>query len=566
MLKPEQAPNLVALFRAQAAAKGGAPFLFAKTDGRWSSLTWAEAAAQIDALAAALRTLGVAPGDRVVILSENRPEWLIADFAIMAAGAITVPAYTTNTAADHAHILTDSGARAAIVSTAKLARPLIEALAEAPACRDLIVMEPVAAPVAVQDWRTLLATTASPPPLATTRTDLACLIYTSGTGGRPKGVMQSHGALLADIAGCADIIEGDFAIGEDALLSFLPLSHALEHTAGQFLPVALGAEIHYAEGIDKLAANMAETRPTVMIVVPRLFEVLRQRIAREIEKQGGLPLRLLNRALAAADRRAAGRTTLLDRLLAPVIDRTLGAKVRARFGGRLKALVSGGAPLNPEVGRFFEALGLTVLQGYGLTETSPVLSCNRPSAGVAMDTVGPPIKGAEIRIAEDGEIMARGEMVMQGYWNLTQETARVLSPDGWLATGDIGRFDERGRLQITDRKKDIIVNDKGDNISPQRLEGLLTLEPEIAQAVVTGDRRPYLVALIVAEEGADAAAVQAALDRTNQRLGVTEKVRRFILADSPFTIENGQFTPSLKVRRHAVRAVYGDRLDALYRA
>jgi long-chain acyl-CoA synthetase len=248
---------------------------------------------------------------------------------------------------------------------------------------------------------------------------------------------------------------------------------------------------------------------------------------------------------------------------------TLRRKIRAKVGGRQKAWVSGGAPLNPEVGRFFESIGITFLQGYGQTETGPVLACNRPSAGIRLDTVGPPIKNTEVKIAEDGEIMVRGELVMHGYWRNPEETARVLR-DGWLATGDIGRFDEKGRLLITDRKKDILVNDKGDNVSPQRIEGMLTLQPEIAQAMVYGDRRPHLVALLVpdmeiASEPDLQQRLQMAVDRVNRDLSVIEKVRRFIRADEPFSIDNEQLTPSLKIRRHVISKIYGERLDALYR-
>jgi long-chain acyl-CoA synthetase len=252
-----------------------------------------------------------------------------------------------------------------------------------------------------------------------------------------------------------------------------------------------------------------------------------------------------------------------------ILSLTLRRKIRDKIGRRQKAWVSGGAPLNPEVGMFFQSIGITFLQGYGQTETGPVLACNRPSAGIRLDTVGPPVKNTEVRIADDGEIMVRGELVMHGYWRNDEETARVLKDD-WLATGDVGHFDEKGRIKITDRKKDLIVNDKGDNVSPQRIEGMLTIQPEIAQAMVYGDRRPHLVALLVPDpEIAKTenlhARLQAAVDRVNADLSVIEKVRRFILADEGFTIENEQLTPSMKIRRHVISKVYGERLDALYK-
>jgi long-chain acyl-CoA synthetase len=594
MRRLEHFPNLVAMFFARATAKGDAPFLWAKRDGAWTATSWRTAAEQVSSLAAALRALGLARGDRVLLVSENRPEWCVADLAIMAAGCITVPAYTTNTGRDHDHVLHDSGARAAIVSTAKLAATLLPAMARA-GCATLIGIEPLPAapaePVQHHDWQALIA--AHPADVAAcaagadfARGDLACLIYTSGTGGAPRGVRHHHGAILHNVAGCTAIIAEDFGWGEEVFLSFLPASHAYEHTGGQHLPIGLGGQIYYAEGLEKLASNIEEVRPTIMVVVPRLFEVLRARLLKAVEKQGRLSRFLLAQALQIGAARHAGQRRWRDLPVAALVARTLRPKVQARFGGRLKAMVSGGAPLNVEVGLFFDSLGLTVLQGYGQTEAGPVISCNRPGAGIRMDTVGPPLLDTEVRIAGDGEILVRGELVMHGYWRNEAETARVLQ-DGWLHTGDVGHLDAAGRLRITDRKKDLIVNDKGDNVAPQRVEGMLVLEPEISQAVVAGDRRPHLVGLIVpdpewARGWAKAAGVRydpaalrddpafqkaigAAVERVNAHLSVIEKVRRFLIADAPFTIDNEQLTPSLKVRRHVVRTVYGERLDALYR-
>jgi long-chain acyl-CoA synthetase len=333
-------------------------------------------------------------------------------------------------------------------------------------------------------------------------------------------------------------------------------------------PIALGAQIYYAESLEKLASNIEEVHPTIMVVVPRLFELLRARILKSVESQGGLSKYLMGRALKIGGDRYNGTLKPWDLPMDGILSLTLRRKIRQRFGGRQKAWVSGGAPLNPEVGVFFQSLGITFLQGYGQTEAAPLISCNRPRAGIRLDTVGPPVKNCEVRIAEDGEIMVRGENVMKGYWRNPEETARVLQ-DGWLATGDIGHFDERGRIVITDRKKDLIVNDKGDNVSPQRIEGMLTLQPEIGQAMVYGDRRPHLVALLVPDpEIAGApdlnARLQRAVDRVNAELSVIEKVRRFITADEPFTIENEQMTPSMKIRRHVISKAYGDQLNALY--
>ncbi|URD60092.1 long-chain fatty acid--CoA ligase [Sphingomonas sp. KRR8] len=577
-------PNLVTMFLARVAEKGDTPFLWAKRKGAWHSLSYNDAARQVAALSASLLRIGLKPGDRVMLVSENRPEWLIADLAIMAAGCVTVPTYTTNTTRDHTHILGNSGARAVIVSTQKLAKALIPAVLFSSDCNDVIGIEDIRTGQAMEGarfhvWAELTQDGHDLEPVRqrmanVSREDLACLIYTSGTGGAPRGVRQHHGAILHNVAACTDVIANDFGWDDEIFLSFLPASHAYEHTGGQHFPVGLGAQIYYAESLEKLAANIEEVRPTIMVVVPRLFEMLRQRLLKTVEKSGNFSQLLLRRALEIGQERYdTGKVSIADRPMELFLKLTLKRKVAAKFGGRIKAMVSGGAPLNPEVGVFFHALGLTMLQGYGQTEAAPVISCNRPKAGIRLDTVGPPLLNTEVSFAEDGEILVRGELVMHGYWNNPEETARVLK-DGWLHTGDIGHLDEAGRIVITDRKKDLIVNDKGDNVAPQRVEGMLTLQPEIAQAMVVGDRRPHLVGLLVPEpeiiqqyRGDDAglkSALQKAVDRVNADLSVIEKVRRFIVADDAFTVDNEMLTPSMKIRRHVIRAAYGERLDALY--
>src|SRR5215213_5610369 len=574
----ERFENLVTMFLTRAAEKGDGPFLWAKREGQWRETSWSEAARQVAALAASLKRIGLEPGDRVALVSENRPEWLISDLAIMAAGCVTVPTYTTNTVRDHSHILENSGARAVIVSNQRLAKNLIPAVLTSNECHHVIGMEPIRSGqtpdwVSCHDWTKLVTADADIGALKrrlqqVRRDDLACLIYTSGTGGAPRGVRLHHGSILHNVEGCIDIISTDFGWDDEVFLSFLPPSHAYEHTGGQMFPIALGAQVYYAESLEKLASNIEEVQPTIMVVVPRLFEMLRTRIMKSIEAQGGLSKYLMARALKIGGDKAQGKRKPWDLPMDGILSLTLRKKVRAKIGKRQKAWVSGGAPLNPEVGLFFESLGITFLQGYGQTECGPVIACNRPAAGIRLDTVGPPVKGVEVRIAEDGEILVRGELVMKGYWRNPEETARVLR-DGWLATGDVGHFDAKGRIVITDRKKDLIVNDRGDNVSPQRIEGMLTLQHEIAQAMVYGDRRPHLVALLVPDpeiaQSADLQQrLQAAVDRVNGDLSVIERVRRFVLADEPFMIENEQLTPSLKIRRHVIGKVYGERLAALY--
>lgn len=596
-------PSLVAMFFDRAGRGGEDPFLWRKADRTWHPLSWRQVANQVSALAHNLCELGLKDGDRVVLVSENRPEFCIADLAIMAAGCITVPTYTTNTERDHQHILDNSGASAVIVSTAKLARVLMPAVLRSNV-KTVITMENMRVgqqgDVQVLDWEPLVAggeayrADFEARGQAMTRDDTACLIYTSGTGGAPRGVMQHHGAILHNAAGAAEVLVNDFGIGdEEVFLSFLPLSHAYEHSGGQFLPIMVGAQIYYSEGLEKLVSNIEETKPTIMVVVPRLFEVIRARMIKSVEKQGKLANWMLGQALRVGEKDYERRMGVFDRPVDILLNKLFRPKIQQRFGGRMKALVSGGAPLNPEIGVFFHSIGLTLLQGYGQTEAGPVISCNRPSVGLKMDTVGPPLMNTEVKIADDGEILVRGELVMKGYWRNKPETERVLvvdpaEPDKgpWLHTGDIGHIDEKGRIVITDRKKDLIVNDKGDNVSPQRVEGMLTLQPEILQAMVYGDKRPHLVGILVpdpewATEWAEAqglpkdlkllrehekfrAAVRAAVDRVNEQLSVIEKVRKFDFADEPFTIENEQMTPSMKIRRHILRQVYEDKIAALY--
>lgn len=598
----DAASNLVSMFLDRAEEHGDRPLLSRKADGRWQAQSWAQCRDAVASLSAALIELGIKPGDRVMLVSENRPEWCLADLAIMAAGAITVPAYTTNTTADHSHILGNSGARAVIVSNVKLAATLLPAVADSDNCRIVIGIDHLKdaqrSTIAVHQWDALLAARAGDlaadcaavrARASMQRHDIACIIYTSGTGGAPRGVRQHHGAILRNIAGAIAIIEQDFVPGDpvgELFLSFLPLSHAYEHTAGQFMPIGMGGQIAYCEGLEKLAANIEEVQPTFMVVVPRLFEVLRMRIAKQIEKQGGVAVSLLNQALRLARKQARGESlNIAERALDALLERSIRKSIRAKFGGRLKGMVAGGAPLNPEVGIFFAAIGIAILQGYGQTEAGPVISCNRPRARLKMHTVGPPLDGVEVRIASDGEILVRGELVMDGYWMNDAESHRVLQ-DGWLHTGDIGHLDKDGHLVITDRKKDIIINDKGDNVAPQRVEGMLTLQDEIAQAMVYGDKRPYLVGVVVPEaewalawardKGMPAdlhklarepefqRAMMAAVDRVNSRLSVIEKIRRVVIADEAFTTENQQMTPSLKIRRHVLKQVYGERLEKLY--
>ncbi len=588
-------PSLPALFFEKAHELADRNFLWAKKEGVYRPLTWRQTETAVKELSRGLRGLGLKHGDRVVLVSENRPEWLIADVAIMAAGAITVPAYTTNTIGDHNHILTNSGAKGAIVSTRALAAKLIPAAVDAPDCDWVISMDDLeqeqATSVAVHRWEAVLeagramADDVKEVAGRCRREDTACFIYTSGTGGVPKAVMLSHGAILCNCMGAYHVLE-EIGLSDEVFLCFLPLSHSYEHTAGEIFPISIGAQIYYAEGVEQLLTNLAEARPTIMTAVPRLYEIMHQRIRRGVEKQGGLKARLFALAEGLGRKRYSDPRSLgpLERIEDMLVERLVRDKVRARFGGRLKAMVSGGAALNEDIGIFFTALGLNILQGYGQTEASPVISCNSLHK-VKMDTVGKPLKGVEVKIADDGEILVRGELVMNGYWRDEEATANTVR-DGWLHTGDIGELDSDGYLKITDRKKDIIVFSGGDNVSPARIESFLTLQPELSQAMVYGDKRPHLVAILVPDEeflrdwakrqGKPAklaelsrepallSALGPVVDRVNKELSPLEKVRRFAIASEPFSVDNHMMTPTMKIRRHKIKEAYREVLDGLY--
>lgn len=559
-------PNLAAMMFDRARAWPDKPMLRDWRDGAWHSTSWGEFARMAASCARALRAAGIAAGDRVLICAENRPEYPIVETALMAIRAVPVPAYVTNTVEDHAHLLRDSGARCAIVSTPGLADRVRRAAAGHGGLDMLVVMDaPRDAQPPVVPWRALVADHRPPTDIAAEAalippTAMACIIYTSGTGGAPRGVMLPHRCMLSNCAGAFELVR-PLHLKDETYLSYLPLAHAYEHTVGQFFLASIGSEIVYSRGVEHLAADLLSVRPTVLTAVPRVLDVIRGRILGQVARETPLRQRLFHAAVRLGEKKAeGGRLNPLERLQDAVLDRLVRAKVRARFGGRLVAAISGGARLEPAVGRFFLAMGMTIMQGYGQTEAGPVISANPPDA-IRIDTVGVPLQGVDLRLAEDGEILVRGDLVMDGYWDRPRDTQAVIV-DGWLHTGDIGELD-RGYLRITDRKKDMIVLSGGENVSPAKVEGRLMAEPEIAQAVVTGDGKAGLSALIVPADGMTEESVALAVARANKRLSVTERIRRHALV-APFTIENGLLTPSQKIRRMLVIRANHQALAALH--
>ena len=555
-------PNLAAMMFDRARQWPDRPMLRAFREGAWRGTDWGTFGKLAGAVARGLRRAGVAAGDRVLIVSENRPEYPIVETALLALRAVPVPTYTTNTIEDHAHVLRDSGARVAICSTH------VHAARVAAAGRlDLLVTLDGSEVQGVRmlPWAGL---TRDPGPFADIAAEaatipdgaLACLIYTSGTGGVPKGVMLSHRAILSNCRGAALMVQ-PLGLRDETYLSFLPLSHSYEHTAGQFFLLSIGTQVVYSRGVEHLAADLLAVQPTIMTIVPRVLEVIRGRILAQVAREPAWRRRLFQAAIAIGRKRMEGeRLGLFEFLANPILERLVRKKVRARFGGRLFAAMSGGARLEPEVWRFFLGIGLELLQGYGQTEAGPVVSANTRGA-TRVGTVGRALEGVDLGIAEDGEILVRGGLVMEGYWGRPVETAAVIQ-DGWLHTGDIGVLDADGYLTITDRKKDMIVLSGGENVSPARIEGLLLTQPQIAQAVVLGEGRAGLSALVVAAEGCDESAVAAAVGNVNQRLSVTERIRKHAVVP-PFTIDNGMLTATQKVRRHMVMEQHRQVLEGL---
>ena len=579
--KNNTSANLPAAFFSAAEGHEDKALLASKIGDDWQSMSYGQVITAVKKLAAVMIAEGVQPGDKVFIAAENRPEWAIADLAIMAIGAIVVPSFITNTEDDFAYIMAHSESVLAITSGGALAQSVANA-AGAPKqnIKTLIVMDGLSSlkvkkKIKAVDWNDAMAASE---PLADLDAriaqlkpdDTCCFIYTSGTGGRPKGVMLTHQSIQANIDAAIDLLaEGNVAENQ-RFLSLLPLSHSYEHTAGLHLPFQTRSEVWYCESADQIANNLLEASPTLMTAVPRLYEVLHDRITRGVKAKGGVSAKLFYAAVDIGMKKLNGQNlTFKEALLNPLLNVLVRKKVKARLGGRLQYFVSGGAALNPEIGGFFMALGVNILQGYGQTEASPLISANRPGK-IKIETVGPAVDGVEVKISDEGEILARGDMLMKGYWKDEAASAETII-DGWLYTGDLGEIDADGFISITGRKKDIIVNSGGDNIAPSRVEGILTIEPEIEQAMVDGDKKPWLAAVIVPSpdlakqsKAKIEKAIGEAIKRANGRLSKLEQIRRFIIADEAFTTANGQMTATLKTRRHVVREVYGKKLDALY--
>ena len=507
--------------------------------------------------------------ERVLLVSENRPEWMASDIAIMSNKLICVPNYTTYTSRDFEHILNDSQPVGLIVSNKNLLQTILTASEKVKynfkfiLCFDYFENNSISNLVFLNDLTDDNNDNNREKIKEIKRTDPACIIYTSGTQGLPKGVILSHGGILSNCEGAYELLK-TIKSPDLTFLTWLPLSHSYEH-AVQFVQIILEAKVFYNKSIETLLPTIKIAQPHIMTAVPRFYNNLHAKMKINLKNQSNLKQNLFNKTIQLGTKKFKNnKLSFSENIFDLILDKLVRKKVKNNFGGRLEAFISGGGPLDSQVGEALNALGLKTLQGYGLTETSPVVSCNLLNK-VKVDTVGPIFPGVEVKLAEDGEILVKGENLMLGYWNNKEATEQTIK-DGWLHTGDIGEFDEDNYLKITDRKKDIIVSLGGDNIAPSKIENLLTLSPEIEQACVFGEQKNYIAALLVlnSESKSSDEDIQRYIDEVNKDLTQPEKIKKFIYIDEPFSIENNLMTPTMKVRRHEVQKKYQNQIDQLF--
>jgi long-chain acyl-CoA synthetase len=531
-----------------------------------SNFTWKQTFDAIQNLSLFLDQY-IITNDRCLLISENRPEWLISDLSIMLSKGITVPAYTTYVERDYEFLINDCKPSVIIVSDATQLKKINTIIKKHSFIKKVISFENIKdknVTFIEEIFNKTYKQEKNFKEIGLRRNDISCIIYTSGTQGNPKGVMLSHGGILNNCEGSTKLLK-EIITTKPKFLTWLPLSHSYEHTV-QFVQIAVGAKIFYAESIDKLIKNMNDCSPDIMTAVPRFYQNLYQKISSTFKKATGVKKLLVNSTTRIGKKYfLKEKLSIYEKFINYICNKLVRKKIKSQFGGNLKAFISGGGALDYKVGVFLNSIGLPTLQGYGLTETSPVVSCN-PIDDIRIETVGPPFKGNEVMIAEDGEILVKGENVMLGYWNNPTETDKVIQ-NGWLFTGDIGTI-ENGYLKITDRKKDILITPGGDNISPVKIESELTKIEFIEQALVYGDNKPFLVALIVLNNNfkdTDYKIIQEEIEKINKELTKIEKIKKFLIINNQFSIENGFMTPTLKLKRFKIIQEYKKELEDLYK-
>ncbi|MCY4402852.1 MAG: long-chain fatty acid--CoA ligase [Candidatus Poribacteria bacterium] len=586
--------TLISLFEQAIQNYGDKPALAHKPKGgTYQDISYTEFGESVDTFSRGLTAIGVQKGDRVAILSENRPEWAITDFGILKIGAVNVPMFSTLTAAQVGYILKDSGSKVICVSTKDQLEKVTSIRDEVPSLEHIIIYnelddEVPAGVIQFVDVCSKGTETETPIDIDIDENDLATIIYTSGTTGNPKGVMLTHANFISNYNAAKSLIDVNET---DVLLSFLPLSHVFERLGGHYVPLFSGAKVAYAESTFTVAQNMQDVSPTVMLSVPRLYETMHDRVLRAVQAGSSLKQKIFHWGVSVGSTVSSKiqhgeKPSAILKLKQSIADKLVFAKLKAATGGRLRFFVSGGAALPKSIAEFFHAAGILILEGYGLTETSPIISMNHPGKW-KFGTVGAPIPDIEVKIAEDGEIITRGPHVMNGYFNNEEATTEAIDSDGWFHTGDIGIIDENGFIKITDRKKNIIVLSNGKNVAPQPIESQLVQSPFITQIILVGNERKNIAALIVPnfdalkswakENGIETTDLPEILktrevqqliqSQIRERLtdfADFEQVRRFALLEKEFSQEEDEMTPTLKLKRNVIIEKYGDVIEGMY--
>jgi len=557
-----------------------------KEEGEWQRLSWNNTAQILENLASGLKEIGVKKNDKISIIADNSYQWCIIDLAIISLGGITVPGYTTSNEEELSYLLSHSETSIIFINSKLL--PIIEKI--------LPTLNKIKYVVCVDELNTtkkfkfkkLLYTYRELIKIGSKnknkqnllresikkikKDDVSCIIYTSGTSSQPKGVMLTHGSILSNIVGANELVK-EIKVKDHRFLSIIPLSHAYEHTAGFFLPIYIGAEIYFNDNRDQIVSDLLSVKPTLMTAVPRLYEVLYKKINNQLATQNKVTQKLFYKTVALGTKTFKGfNLSLIEKAQNLILDNIVRKKFQRKFGGNLQAFISGGAALNEQVGLFFQSLGINILQGYGQTECSPLISCN-PINKIKIDTVGVPIKGLKVKLSKEKEILVRGESLMKGYWKDKNNTDKVII-NGWLHTGDLGFIDDEGYIKISGRMNEMIVNSGGENIAPVPIENLLLEHEEIEQAMVYGHNKPFLIALLVPNENLLnsnsnnvqnlTTQFQGIINNINKDLSPTKRIRKFIILEKYFTIDNNMLTPTLKIKRHKIFSNYYNDIQKLY--
>lgn len=557
-----------------------------KEEGEWQRLSWNNTAQILENLASGLKEIGVKKNDKISIIADNSYQWCIIDLAIISLGGITVPGYTTSNQEEISYLLSHSETSVIFINSKLL--PIIEKILSTLNKLKYVVCVDELNTTKKFKFKKLLYTYSELIKIGSKnknkqnllresikkikKDDVTCIIYTSGTSSQPKGVMLTHASILSNIVGANELVK-EIKVKNHKFLSIIPLSHAYEHTAGFFLPIYIGAEIYFNDNRDQIVSDLLSVKPTLMTAVPRLYEVLYKKINNQLATQNKVTQKLFYKTVALGTKAFKGfNLSLIEKAENLILDKIVRKKLQRKFGGNLQAFISGGAALNEQVGLFFQSLGINILQGYGQTECSPLISCN-PINKIKIDTVGVPIKGLKVKLSKEKEILVKGNSLMKGYWKDKNNTDKVII-NGWLHTGDLGFIDDEGYIKISGRINEMIVNSGGENIAPVPIENLLLAHEEIEQAMVYGHNKPFLIALLVPNENLLnsnsnnvqnlTTQFQGIINNVNKDLSPTKRIRKFIILEKYFTIDNNMLTPTLKIKRHKIFSNYYNEIQKLY--